>query len=337
MSTSFSTYDNVDILQVFFVMRDLISHVKRLTRRSCKFSDRHALKREGVLLMLRLEKIFGPLEAGAIVFHLAMIHGPEDLRWGFSQGVWCFENFWGYLGRFKTRQVNPEANIMKMHHSAQFVNAAREGSQLSEILRNHNSLEVRNLTKLFDDRRSLVKSKPSRTPGHIDETTAVFTSWRDTMTVAPTSNEEEKLRRLFGPNATSFTWRRVKRLTIGGITRVPEFETKPSARTKSHYFRLRGDKELYGTLVDMYRVEITFDGGATQDLQFIARVNVYSRPLVSRRSLLPVVRIDAPTREMIRCTDVGDLVVLATPRAASDHSQRRVVLPFTRGNFDVQA
>ena len=148
MSTSFSTYDNVDILQVFFVMRDLISHVKRLTRRSCKFSDRHALKREGVLLMLRLEKIFGPLEAGAIVFHLAMIHGPEDLRWGFSQGVWCFENFWGYLGRFKTRQVNPEANIMKMHHSAQFVNAAREGSQLSEILRNHNSLEVRNLKKL---------------------------------------------------------------------------------------------------------------------------------------------------------------------------------------------
>ena len=26
------------------------------------------------------------------------------------QGVWCFENYWGYLGRFKTRQVNPEAS-----------------------------------------------------------------------------------------------------------------------------------------------------------------------------------------------------------------------------------
>ena len=75
----------------------MIVHVKQLTRREAKFSEVKSLKKKGVELMIRFLNKFGPTEA-AMMFHLAFVHGPEDLRWGYLQGVYSFESYWGYLG-----------------------------------------------------------------------------------------------------------------------------------------------------------------------------------------------------------------------------------------------
>lgn len=93
-------------------------HCKRLTRRACKFSEKKALALAGSELMVRFFKVFPPTVA-PVILHALIDHGPEDLRWGYLQGLYNFESFWGKLVHFRTRATDPEANIMSVHRMLQ--------------------------------------------------------------------------------------------------------------------------------------------------------------------------------------------------------------------------
>lgn len=180
---------------------------------------------------------------------------------------------------------------------------------------------MRNLAELFD-RKSGVIPAAQRLSGRISVESCKYVSRSNAITEEDKSQLSALLQRDL--HAEECKLQHVKLLVIGGVERVPQNWKKLGARAVSHDFQQLSTK-LFGTLLDIFHV--TFD---QEHSEFIARANIYSKPRQAKRSRLPVIRTDEFQQEMIRCTDVGKLVVLAAARGPG-HRARRVVLPHARG------
>lgn len=319
---------------VFFLLRDLVEHCKKLTRRSAKESDIPHLKLRGRAIAERFYDMFPDTEH-AIVVHLLLDHSPKDLRAGYLQGLYAFESFWGYLASLRTRHHNPIANIMAKHRlmllSFRSQSAEGDHADLIKRLESHPRTNVRGLAKLFNQ-KSGVESALPRIEGEVDARSA---QWARRCGVEIPSGSKALLRALLSEspqldndiNLTS--WRPVASLTIGGVARVPESHTKETNHTRSHYFqerKLSRKEESYGSLLACFFLPT--------HQTFVAEVRMYHRSRkVAKRSRMPLVNTSMYVHKFIWCVDIGDLVVLATPaRTKSRHL--KVVLPYFRGYGD---
>lgn len=283
--------------------------------------------------MVRFFQVFPPTVA-PIVLHVLIDHGPQDLRWGYLQGLYNFESYWGKLIRMRTRATDPEANIMSVHRMMQLSSLpnphpAAGAVDFLQVIRNHQRSSVRNLADLFD--QSGVISAPKRVPGYISQKSCKYESPHgraNEMLIAEQDKFEFSRLLLLEEsdmNDEECKLRQVKLLEIGGVARVPRSKKNLlRANTVSHDFQQLSTR-LFGTILEIFHVTV-----GQVNSEFIARANIYSKPKRARRSRLPVIRNDVYQQKLIRCADVGKLVVLATAKGPGDMA-RRVVLPNARG------
>ena len=202
-------------------------------------------------------------------------------------------------------------------------NIARDYVPLVERLRNHPRTNVQHLAELFSATRTGVAvSTLARKGGFVDSATYLSSS----KTVTISASDQQQLRNVLEIDGGEppAEWRQVASLTIGGVVRVPESQKKLTSRTRSHFFQQRSTNK-YGTILNIYNI--------SSHRAYVARVRLFaaSNPAFARRSRLPQVTQSRFHEELLVCEDVGDLVVMATPRGKTNASRQRVILPNFRG------
>ena len=217
--------------------------------------------------------------------------------------------------RLRTRQSNPEANIMAKHR-ASLLSFTRKPNSTAELLPTRLRELGSPLATLFDQ-KSGVKSAPKRTHGTIDMASARFAASEE----IPNA-DKIAVRQITGSNSTS--WRPVKKVAIGGVQRIPKKFVNTNSTTISHDFLMRKKREKrMGTIEELFALERCI----------VARVRLYKTESVAMRSELPLIRITKHTTKLVSFKIIGEVVVFAKPSGRDDDGsgELRVVIPTSRG------